>query len=330
MEKKEVIVNSEMEGMRLDRYLRKNFKDEPLSRIFGAIRSGDVKINGKKSKENYRLLLNDKITIRNLSTGNTEKITGIENSGKVRNLKISENELQKYKNMIIFENDDFFIVNKKENIPMHKGTGHKYGLAEVFKAIHKSENINFANRLDFETSGLVIGCKTLKFLRYISQKIRDNEVHKKYFAIVHNINITEHSKFKEKNLNLKDFKIENYLTTMENKVIVSEKPISVESKKSITYFKQINLDKLKNSKKILKLLEKNNKNILLLDIELITGRKHQIRAQLAHKGLFIVGDKKYGIKDGSSRFFLCCYSLSFDNYNFSIIDKVFLSKKNLI
>lgn len=323
LEKKEVIVNSEMEGMRLDRYLRKNFKEESLSRIFGAIRSGDIKINGKKSKENYRLLLNDKIIIRNLSSGNIEKTEKSVNTAKEKNLKILESDLEKYKKMVIFENDDFFIVNKKENIPMHKGTGHKYGLAEVFKEIYKSENINFANRLDFETSGLVIGCKTLKFLRYISQKIRDNKVHKKYFAIVHNRKITEHPKFKEKNLNLKDFKIENYLTTMENKVIVSEKPISGESKKSITYFKQINLDKLKNSKKILKLLEKNNKNILLLDIELITGRKHQIRAQLAHEGLFIVGDKKYGIKDGSSRFFLCCYSLSFDNYNFSIIDKAF-------
>ena len=323
LEKKEVIVNSEMEGRRLDRYLRKNFKEEPLSRIFGAIRSGDIKINGKKSKENYRLLLNDKIIIRNLSSGNIEKTEKSVNTAKAKNLKILESDLEKYKKMVIFENDDFFIVNKKENIPMHKGTGHKYGLAEVFKEIYKSENINFANRLDFETSGLVIGCKTLKFLRYISQKIRDNKVHKKYFAIVHNRKITEHPKFKEKNLNLKDFKIENYLTTMENKVIVSEKPISGESKKSITYFKQINLDKLKNSKKILKLLEKNNKNILLLDIELITGRKHQIRAQLAHEGLFIVGDKKYGIKDGSSRFFLCCYSLSFDNYNFSIIDKAF-------
>lgn len=323
LEKKEVIVNSEMEGMRLDRYLRKKFKEEPLSRIFGAIRSGDIKINGKKSKENYRLLLNDKITIRNLSSGNIEKTEKSVNIAKAKNLKILESDLEKYKKMVIFENDDFFIVNKKENIPMHKGTGHKYGLAEVFKEIYKSENINFANRLDFETSGLVIGCKTLKFLRYISQKIRDNKVHKKYFAIVHNRKITEHPKFKEKNLNLKDFKIENYLTTMQNKVIVSEKPISGESKKSITYFKQINLDKLKNSKKILKLLEKNNKNILLLDIELITGRKHQIRAQLAHEGLFIVGDKKYGIKDGSSRFFLCCYSLSFDNYNFSIIDKSF-------
>ena len=310
MEKNEIIVNSEMEGMRLDRYLRKSFKNEPLSRIFSAIRSGDVKINGKKSKENYRLLLDDKITVKNLSMGNIKKNEKIES--KIKKLQISQNELEKYKKMVIFENEDFFIVNKAEKIPMHKGTGHKYGLSEVFKKIYKSENINFANRIDFETSGLVIGCKTLKFLRYISEKIRENEVHKKYFAIVHN------GEFKNK----KDFKIENYLTTAENRVIVSENPVSRESKKSITYFKYINIDKLKNQKKILDLLGKN-KDVSLLDIELITGRKHQIRAQLADKGLFIVGDKKYGIKDGSDRFFLCCYFLSFDEYKFSILDRVF-------
>ncbi|WP_315521059.1 RluA family pseudouridine synthase [Leptotrichia wadei] len=310
MEKNEIIVNSEMEGMRLDRYLRKSFKNEPLSRIFSAIRSGDVKINGKKSKENYRLLLNDKVIIKNLSIGNIKKNEKAEN--KIKKLQISQNELEKYKKMVIFENEDFFIVNKAEKIPMHKGTGHKYGLSEVFKKIYKSENINFANRIDFETSGLVIGCKTLKFLRYISEKIRKNEVHKKYFAIVHN------GEFKNK----KDFKIENYLTTAENRVIVSENPVSRESKKSITYFKYINIDKLKNQKKILDLLGKN-KDVSLLDIELITGRKHQIRAQLADKGLFIVGDKKYGIKDGSDRFFLCCYFLSFDEYKFSILDRVF-------
>ena len=322
MEKNEIIVNSEMEGMRLDRYLRKSFKNEPLSRIFSAIRSGDVKINGKKSKENYRLLLDDKITIKNLSMGNIKKNEKIEN--KIKKLQISQNDLEKYKKMVIFENEDFFIVNKAEKIPMHKGTGHKYGLSEVFKKIYKSENINFANRIDFETSGLVIGCKTLKFLRYISEKIRENEVHKKYFAIVHNRKFKKENEFLENNFeeNKKDFKIENYLTTTENRVIVSENPVSRESKKSITYFKYINIDKLKNQKKILDLLGKN-KDVSLLDIELITGRKHQIRAQLADKGLFIVGDKKYGIKDGSDRFFLCCYFLSFDEYKFSILDRVF-------
>lgn len=312
---KEVIVDSELEGMRLDRYLRKNFKDEPLSRIFGAIRAGDVKVNGKKSKENYRLLLNDKILVKNLFQNNFEKLQKTEN--KVKKLGIQKNDLEKYKKMVIFENEDFFIVNKQEKIPMHKGTGHKYGFSEVFKEIYKSGNINFANRLDFETSGLVIGCKNLKFLRYISEKIRNNEVHKRYFAVVHNKNK------EDQNFNLENFTIKNYLTTTENKVIVSENPISKESKKSITHFKKINFNKLKNSWQILNLLGKNSKNIALLDIELITGRKHQIRAQLANKELAIVGDKKYGKKDGSNRFFLCCYFLSFDNYKFSIFDKAF-------
>ena len=314
MKSKEVVVDSEMEGMRLDRYLRKNFKDEPLSRIFGAIRAGDVKVNGKKSKENYRLALNDTIVIKNLFSENFDNKKSFEKNN-LKKIQIQKSDLEKYKKMIIFENEDFFIVNKSEKIPMHKGTGHKYGLAEVFKEIFKNENINFANRLDFETSGLVIGCKNLKFLRYISQKIRDNEIQKKYFAIVHNI---------KNNIESKIFKIENYLTTTENKVIVSENPISKDSKKSITNFKKIEISELKNTKKILDLLGKNNKNVFLLDVDLVTGRKHQIRVQLAHQKIPIVGDKKYGIQDGSDKFFLCCYFLSFDNYKFSILNKVFL------
>ena len=99
MEKKEVIVDSELEGMRLDRYLRKNFKDEPLSRIFGVIRTGDVKVNGKKSRENYRLLLNDKIIIKNLFQNNLEQFEKIKN--KAKKFEISKNEFKKYQKIFL-------------------------------------------------------------------------------------------------------------------------------------------------------------------------------------------------------------------------------------
>lgn len=311
MEEKKVVVNSEMENMRLDRYLRKQFKNEPLNKIFSSIRNGDVKVNAKKSKENYRLSLGDILTIKMLKSSEKKE-------NKFEKIKIKKEDIENYKKMVIFENKDFFIVNKKEKIAMHKGTGHSYGLSEVFKKIYQNENINFSNRLDYDTSGLVIGCKNLKFLRYISEKIRNNEVKKKYFAIVHNnnnnINIKELKELKKENkLN---FKIENYLTTEKNGVIVSDSPISKDSKKSITYFKEKKLAHLKNFE-----LLKDKKNIVL-DVDLVTGRKHQIRAQLANAGLPIIGDSKYGKKE--EKFYLCCYFVSFDNYEFSIESEVFI------
>ena len=298
MEIFEYIVDSEAEGMRLDRYLKKKFKNEPLSKIFQALRKGDVKVEGKKVKENYRLSLNEKISVKYLKAENSS-----DENRNYRKNKIEKKILDKYKKSVIFENEDFFIVNKEGNIPMHKGTGHKYGLSEIFKEIYNSENINFANRLDYETSGLVIGCKTLKFLRYISEKIRNNEVQKRYIAVVHGI------------IEKEKFTIENYLTVEENGVSVTENKI--QGKKSITEFRCIE-----------RKISKNNKNIgkTILDINLVTGRKHQIRAQISNYGYPIIGDRKYGINDKNDSLHLCCYYIAFDKYKYEI-EKKFLNNQ---
>ncbi len=294
----EYIVDSESEGMRIDRYIKRKFKNEPLSKIFQALRKGDVKVGGKKVKENYRLSLNEKISVKYLKA----EISSDENKNYRKN-KIEKKILDKYKKSVIFENEDFFIVNKEGNIPMHKGTGHKYGLSEIFKEIYNSENINFANRLDYETSGLVIGCKTLKFLRYISEKIRNNEVHKKYVAVVHGI------------IGKEKFTIENYLAAGEHGVSVARNEI--EGKKSITEFRCIE-----------RKLSKNNKDTgkTVLDINLVTGRKHQIRVQISNYGYPIVGDRKYGKNDKSENLYLCCYYVAFDQYKFEI-EKKFLNNQ---
>ena len=303
MEIFEYVVDSETEGMRIDRYLKKIFKHEPLSKIFQALRKGDVKVGGKKVKENYRLSLNERISVKYLKS----EIVSNENKNFKKN-KIEKKVLDKYKKCVIFENEDFFIVNKEGNIPMHKGTGHKYGLSEIFKEIYNSENINFANRLDYETSGLVIGCKTLKFLRYISEKIRNNEVRKKYIAVVHGI------------IEEEEFTIENYLLVEENGVSVTEN--ETEGKKSITEFRCIGRKKFRETN------VKNPKNIgkTALDINLVTGRKHQIRAQISDYGYPIVGDRKYGKNDKSDILYLCCYYVAFDEYEYEI-EKKFLNNQ---
>lgn len=291
IEMKKYIIDSETEGMRMDRLLKKICRSESLGRIFEAIRKGNVKVNGKKTKENYRLKLNDEITVKFLNTENAD--TQLKIDKKIRQKTVADEK--KYREMIIFENEDFFIVNKSGNIPMHKGTGHGFGLSEVFKQIYGNQNINFANRLDLETSGLVIGCKNLKFLRYISEKIRNDEVRKKYVAVVHG-NI-----IKEK------FTIESYLATTERGVETVTDKSRKNAKKSRTDFKKIKPFKdIRFSK------------TTFLDIDLITGRKHQIRVQLSNAGNPIVGDKKYGNNDKSEILYLNCYFISFDEFEFEL------------
>ena len=300
----EYTVDLEYENSRIDRLLKKICKDETLSNIFRALKKGDVRVNGSKIKENYRLALGDVVTIKYLKY-QEDVLTGILKESK----KVYEDEYDNYyyKSLIIFENEDFFIVNKPPQMPMHKGTGHKFGLSEIYKQIYNNSNVNFANRLDNDTSGLVIGCKNLKFLRYMTEKIRNNEIKKKYVAIVHG--------------DIKDsyIKMENYLKVTEKNVIVSDEELK-ESKKCISIVRKRNLRQEHLEK--LMLLEEfekmQNERITTLEIELMTGRKHQIRAQLAHRKNPIVGDKKYGKKDVAKRLCLACYKVEFDNFTFVI------------
>lgn len=156
-------IDTENENVRLDRFLKNNCKNNSLSEIFKAIRTGKVKVNGKKTRENYRLKLDDEIEINDLDFKEKQK-------------KIANNN---YKHLIFYENDDIMIVNKPAGIPMYKGTGNKQGLAEIL-------NVDFSNRLDKKTSGLVIACKNKKSIRHITQLIRESKIIKEYIAITKN------------------------------------------------------------------------------------------------------------------------------------------------
>lgn len=249
-----ITIDKENENVRLDRFLKKRCKNNKLSEIFKAIRQGDVRVNNKKVKQDFRLNLNDEVSVNNLFYE-----------------EIKEKKLNReYANLIFFEDDKYLIINKPKGLAMHKGTGTKKGLAEIF-------NINFANRLDKKTSGLVIACKNQVSLRHITNLIREHKVKKIYEAICLNNN-----KYK---LN-EEFELKTEINGQE----------------AISRYKVIHLT------------EKN----ITFRVELITGRKHQIRIQLANLGLAIVGDDKYGTYPKEAKLQLECKKIEFDEYKFEI------------
>jgi len=285
----EYIIDKEYEDVRLDRFLRKKYEDISLTEIFKGIRTGKVKVNGKKSKENYRLQLEDVVKVF-FNGGETkeEKPVSIENK-----------EIEKIKKSIVYEDERVLIFNKKNNMVMHKGSGYEYGISEMIKSYLKNENFNFVNRIDKATSGLIIGAKSLVVARELAEDIRNRDIEKKYYILI-NGRVRE-----------KEFKIKSWLKKVEDKVIEVDE-FQEGAKESTSSFKVVEY----------------GKNCTLLEGTLGSGRTHQLRVQLANRGNYIIGDNKYG-KGREKMMYLFSHYIKIERYNIEInlpIPKEFLEK----
>ena len=286
----EYIIDEDYETVRIDRFLRKHLKNINLSEIYKMLRKAKIKVNNKKVSQDYRLVLGDIVFVflpENFKENGEEKF-----------IKLEKDRKEKLKEMIVFENENLFVINKSLGDVVHKGSGHNISLLEEFRSYSLNNNVNFVNRIDKLTSGLVIGAKNIKTAREVAKEIQLDNIVKKYYVLVN-------GKIEKDN-----FILENYLKKDEEKVIVSN--IEQEDyKKSITYFKKI----------------KEYNKYTLLEAELKTGRTHQLRAQLNHLGNTIVGDTKYGENEREGMMYLFSYYLKIDLYNLEIkleIPKSFL------
>lgn len=275
----EYIIDKEFEDVRVDKFLRKKLSNMPLTEIFKCIRVGKIKVNGKKTKENYRLKLNDVVKL--FMKVDLESIQSEEN-------KIKDSDLEEIKQFIVYEDENLLILNKKPNMVMHKGSGHEYGISEILKEYLKNPNFNFINRIDKATSGLIIGTKSLVINRELSEEIRERNIEKKYYILVE-------GKFKKK-----EFTIKSFLKRLEDRVVELEK-YEVGAKESISYFRVV----------------ETGKDCTLLEGTLGSGRTHQLRVQLASMGNPILGDTKYG-KGKEKIMYLFSHYLKIDKYGIEI------------
>ena len=288
----EFIIDEEYETVRIDRFLRKHLKNIALSEIYKMLRKAKIKVNNKKVSQDYRLVLGDIIFVflpESFEEKNEETF-----------IELNEIRKEKLKSMIAYENENLFIINKNLGDVIHKGSGHDISLLEEFRSYYSNNKVNFVNRIDKLTSGLVIGAKNIKTAREIAKEIQIGSITKKYYILVYG------------KIEKEEFILENYLKKDEEKVIVSD--IEKEDyKKSITHYKRIN----------------GNDDYTLLEAELKTGRTHQLRAQLSYIGHTIVGDTKYGKNIKEETMYLFSYYLKIDLYDLEFemgIPNFFLKK----
>lgn len=275
---KELTINENDANQRLDKFLTKYLVNMPQSMLYKSLRKNCVRVNGKHVKDGkYMLRAGDELKLYF-----KDEFFAVSDSFQIGNTDID----------IVYEDENLILINKPSGIVVHsddKGTQDTL-LSRMQSYLYKKGEYNpenehsfspaFSNRLDRNTSGIIIGAKNAAALRIINEKIRSREIKKLYLCIVEGY--TEKSGY-----------LSSYLTRGEKKVSVTD--TETENSKLI-------------KTKYTTLAAHNGKS--LVEVELETGRTHQIRAQMAHISHPLAGDRKYGAKSGG-KLKLASYKLRF-------------------
>ncbi len=278
---KSFVANENDANQRLDKYISK-IADIPKGLLYKFLRTGHIKVNKKKKDGSYVIMPGDTVSFF------------IDDSFFRDGKKTESISAKKVSLDVVFENEDILVINKPAGLKSQPDKKGEDALSEYVKSYlfdkgeYSPENEAtfapaIANRLDVNTSGLIIAAKNAEALRIINEKIKNREIKKFYRCIVNGI----------------------------------------PEKQSDTLTGYILKDKAKNVSEIIKteksgaLFVKTGYTVLnsksgkaLLEVELHTGRSHQIRAHLASIGHPLSGDFKYGGGNGTQK--LCAFRLLFD------------------
>ena len=254
--KKTYNVEKTFSGMRVDRWIKNVIKKIPQSLIEKNLRKGKIKLNGKKVKSSYKIKENDKIFFYNLELKDLK-------AKKQYKFIPSKDVIKSNEKLIIDNNDNFIVLNKRSGVSVQGGTKSKKNLVDIFSKSKIFNNTKpfSVHRLDKDTSGVFMIAKNRETAQLLTSLFRLRKVHKTYLAICHGE--------VEKNSGI----WENELTRFEN-----NKPI------------------IEKARTIYKVLDKNS-ICSLVEMKPITGRKHQLRKQLYAIGNPIYGDQKYKLKN---------------------------------
>ncbi|WKV50519.1 23S rRNA pseudouridine(955/2504/2580) synthase RluC [Dickeya fangzhongdai] len=253
-------VSSEEAGQRIDNFLRTRLKGVPKSMIYRILRKGEVRVNKKRIKPEYKLLDGDEVRIPPVRQSEREEPAVSASLDKVSALA----------DCILYEDDYLLLLNKPSGTAVHGGSGLSFGVIEALRALRpEARFLELVHRLDRDTSGVLLVAKKRSALRALHEQLRSKGMQKDYLALVRG-QWQSHCKAVQAPL------LKNVLQSGERIVRVNS-----EGKPSETLFK----------------VEERFDCATLVRASPITGRTHQIRVHAQYAGHPIAFDDRYGDRE---------------------------------
>lgn len=277
-------IGEESVDQRIDNFLLRICKGVPKSHVYRILRSGEVRVNKGRVGPDYRLQLDDVVRVPpiRLAVAANHEMSSAQAAVPARAFEIC------------YEDDALLVIDKPAGVAVHGGSGVSFGVIEQLRRQRpEARMLELAHRLDRETSGLLMIAKKRSALVRLHDAFRDGQIHKRYLALVKGqwCNALQHIRFP----------LFKYLTPE------GERRVRVAAEG-------------KEAHSIVRLVARWE-SFSLVEVELKTGRTHQIRVHLAHLGFPLAGDDKYGDfalnrdlqKRGLKRMFLHAAKLSFQH-----------------
>lgn len=250
-----VEIDDDFAGQRIDNFLLARLKNVPKSMIYRIVRKGEVRVNKKRIKPEYKIQEGDIVRVPPVKLPEST-------APELPNVKLAK--VSELESCIIYEDDHLLILNKPSGTAVHGGSGLKFGAIEALRALRPDARfLELVHRIDRDTSGILLIAKKRSALRRLQEQFRNKTVQKYYFALVMG---QWKSTCKVVNVPLLKNEVNSIVRVNPN------------GKPSETRFK---------------ILEKFEQ-ATLIQASPITGRTHQIRVHAQHAGHPIGWDDRYG------------------------------------
>jgi 23S rRNA pseudouridine955/2504/2580 synthase len=275
-------VTADEAGQRIDNFLMRHFKTVPRSRVYRLLRKGEVRVNRKRVDAEYRIREGDEVRLPPVR---------IDAGGELR--QPSSSLLDLLERAVIFQDKHLLVIDKPAGVAVHGGSGMSFGVIEALRASRPRETLELVHRLDRDTSGCLLVARDRSTLTALHALIRNGGMHKTYMALVAG------------SWQLGTKRIDAPLATDNRQHGERHVRVAAAGKDSVSVFKP---------------LQFFGPLATLMEVDIPTGRTHQIRVHASFAGHPLLGDDKYGDRDrnaelkrhGLKRTFLHAQSVAFE------------------